>query len=60
MKHFPSKDFSWINDILLLEEERESAEDVPSDWVCSNNVIDVENIDVMETRLDEPEDPTPV
>lgn len=70
MKHFPLENFSWIDDILPEEEhkgekehaedtlaEQDCDEDVLSDQVFPINIIDIDNINVMETQADEPDDP---
>lgn len=64
VKRFPSEDFTYIDDIFPeqeghedeQEEERQS-KDNPIDQVSIDNVVDVENTDVMETREEESEDP---
>lgn len=56
LKRFPSKDFSWIDDIFPDEEEEgeteegeRQVEDNPIDRVSLDNVIDIKNINVIET-----------
>lgn len=56
VKWFPSEEFSKTDNIFLEEEgdndeqdEEEQVEDNPTDWVSTDNVIDVENTDIIET-----------
>lgn len=56
VKWFPSEDFSWINDIFPEEEDaienmEGRVEGTPNDWISTDNIMDVENTDVMETRV---------
>lgn len=56
VKKFPSKNFTWIDDIFLEEgdegeqEEEGQAKENPTSRVSVDNVIDIENNDVVETR----------
>lgn len=62
-KCFPSKAFSWIDDNLPEEEdevEGEHVEDTLNVRVSLNNLIGIKNTDIMETRTNDPEDPSPV
>lgn len=53
VKRFPSKDFSWIDDILLEEKEDEDEHEEERiddiDRAPAKNIIDVGNANVIET-----------
>lgn len=53
------EDFSWIDNIFLEEEEEGLTENNPTDQVFTENVIDVDNTTITETRKEEIEDVPP-
>lgn len=60
--HFPSENFAWIDDIFLEEEGEDEQEEERTegiDWVSIENVMDVENVNVIETRKGETKDVPP-